>query len=57
MRTSRFSAEQILRIVEEHESGVSADEVCRQHEIRRATLYRWKQQYSGMVVPELQRLN
>ncbi len=56
MRTSRFSAEQIIRIVGEHEGGMSADDVCRQHGISRATLYRWKQQYSGMAVPELQRL-
>ena len=56
MRTSRFSAEQILRIVGEHEAGRSVDEVCRQHGISRATLYSWKQQYSGMVVSDLQRL-
>lgn len=56
MRTSRFSAEQIIRIVGEHEAGKSADDVCRQHGISRATLYRWKQQYSGMAVSELQRL-
>lgn len=56
MRTSRFSADQIIRIVGEHEGGVSADDVCRHHGISRATLYRWKQQYSGMAVPELQRL-
>ncbi len=56
MRTSRFSAEQIIRIVGEHEAGMAVDDVCRQHGISRATLYRWKQQYSGMAVPELQRL-
>ena len=43
MRTSRFSAEQIVRIVGEHEAGKSADDVCRQHGISRATLYRRKQ--------------
>jgi putative transposase len=56
MRPSRFSAEQIIRIVGEHDSGVGIDEVCRRHGISRATLYRWKQQYSGMAVSELQRL-
>ena len=56
MRTSRFSAEQIVRITQEHEAGMSVEEVCRQHGISRATLYRWKQQYSGLAVPELQRL-
>lgn len=56
MRTSRFSAEQIVRIIHEHEAGLGVDEVCRQHGISRATLYRWKQQYSGLAVSELQRL-
>ncbi len=56
MRTSRFRAEQIIRIVEQHEGGMAVDDVCRQHGISRATLYRWKQQYSGMAVSELQRL-
>lgn len=56
MRTSRFSAEQIIRIVGAHDAGRAADDVCRQHGISRATLYRWKQQYSGMAVSELQRL-
>jgi putative transposase len=56
MRTSRFSAEQIIRIIGEHVEGTCADDVCRQHGISRATLYRWKQQSSGMAVRELQRL-
>ena len=56
MRTSRFSAEQIVRIIQEHDAGRGVDEVCRQHGISRATLYRWKQQYSGLAVSELQRL-
>ena len=56
MRISRCSAEQIIRIVGEHAAGRSVDDVCRQHGSSRATLDRWKQQYSGMAVPELQRL-
>lgn len=57
MRTSRFSAEQIIRSIQEQDAGMSAEDACRQHGIiSRATLYRWKQQYSRMAVPELQRL-
>jgi putative transposase len=56
MRTSRFSAEQIIRIIQEHDAGTAVDDVCRQHGISRATLYRWKQQSSGLAVSELQRL-
>lgn len=56
MRTSRFSAEQIVQIIHEHDAGTGVEEVCRQHGISRATLYRWKQQDSGMAVSDLQRL-
>jgi len=56
MRTSRCSAEQIIRIVEEHEAVAAVHDACRRHGISRATLYRWKQQYSGLAVPERQRL-
>lgn len=56
VRTSRFTAEQIIRIVGEHDAGRAVDDVCRQDGISRATLYRWKQQYNGMAVSELQRL-
>ena len=56
MRRSRFSAEQIVHIVQEHDAGRSVDEVCRQHGVSRATRDRRKQQYSGLEVSELQRL-
>lgn len=44
---SRFSVEQIINILREAEvSGV--DTVCREHNIGRNTLYRWRQKFGGM---------
>ena len=44
---SRFSVEQIIKILREAEvSGV--DIGCREHNIGRNTLYRWRQKFGGM---------
>ena len=56
MKRSRFSEEQIIAILREHEAGVKTDEVCRKHGISSATFYKWKAKYGGMDVSDAQRL-
>lgn len=56
MKRKRFTEEQILSILKEHVAGKKASEVCRDHGISDATLYNWKNKYSGMQVSELKRL-
>ncbi len=56
MRTSRFSAEQIVSILKEHEAGVGMAELCRRHGISQQTFYRWRQKYGGLERNEAQRL-
>jgi putative transposase len=48
MRTSRFSAEQIVGILKEHEAGAAMAELCRRNGISQQTFYRWRQKYGGL---------
>lgn len=52
----RFTEEQIIGILKQHESGVSTSDICRQHNISSATFYKWKSKFGGMNVSEAQRL-
>lgn len=56
MKKSRFSEEQIIGILKQHEAGVKTADVCREHGISAATFYGWKSKYGGMEVAEAQRL-
>jgi putative transposase len=56
MKRSRFSEEQIIAILREHEAGVKTDEVCRKNGISSATFYKWKAKYGGMDVSDARRL-
>lgn len=56
MKRSRFSEEQIIAILKEHESGVPVSELCRKHGVSDASIYKWKARYGGMEVSEAKRL-
>ena len=56
MKGSRFSEEQIIGVLREHESGAKTEEVCRRHGISSATFYKWKAKYGGLDVSEARRL-
>jgi putative transposase len=56
MRRSRFTEEQIILILAEHDAGVRTKELCRKHGISDATFYKWKAKYGGMTVSETARL-
>jgi len=56
MRKSRFSDEQIVGILHEHEAGAATAALCRHHGISEQTFYRWKQKYGGLERGEATRL-
>ena len=56
MRTSRFSAEQIVGVLKEHEAGAGTADLCRRHGISLQTFYRWRQRYGGLEGGEAARL-
>ena len=56
MKRSRFTQEQIIGILKEHQAGLSATELCRKHGISDATFYNWRSKYGGMEVSEAKRL-
>lgn len=56
MKRSRFSEEQIIDILKEHEAGVPVAELCRKHGVSDASIYKWKARFGGMDVSEAKRL-
>ena len=56
MKRKRFSEEQIIGILKEHEAGVSVTELCRKHGVSDASIYKWKAKFGGMDVSEAKRL-
>jgi putative transposase len=56
MKRSRFTTEQVIGILKEHEGGAKTAELARRHGVTEHTIYRWKAKYGGMDVSDAQRL-
>jgi len=56
MKRSRFSEEQIIGILKEHQAGMSATDLCRKYGFSDATFYKWRSKYGGMEVSDAKRL-
>ena len=52
----RFSEEQIIGILKEHQAGMPVADLCRKHGISSATFYAWKAKFGGMTVSDVRRL-
>ena len=50
------SQEQILKILQEGESGIKVEDLARKHNIGRSTYHKWKAKFGGMTMSDATRL-
>lgn len=56
MKAKRYTEEQIIGILKEHEAGAKVADLVRKHGVSEQSFYRWKSKYAGMEVSEAKRL-
>ncbi|MGY4407988.1 putative transposase [Bradyrhizobium sp. USDA 3315] len=56
MKRPRFTEEQIIAILKEHEAGAKAADLARRHRTSEAAIYNWKARFGGMDVSAAKRL-
>ena len=52
MRKSRFTIEAMIAIINEHEAGAKAADLCRRPGLAEATLYRWTEEFGGLEISD-----
>lgn len=52
----RFTEEQIIKAIKDHEAGAKVDDLCRKLSISTGTFYNWRSKYAGLEVNEAKRL-
>lgn len=56
MKKKTHTESEMVKAVQQLESGIDAAAVAREHDVSKATLYNWKSRYSGMNVSQVRRL-
>ena len=52
----RYSEEQIIKAIKQHEAGAKVEDICRELGISNGTFYNWRSKYAGLEVNEAKRL-
>ena len=56
MKQKRYTEEQIIRILKQHEAGPKVQDLIREYGMSEQSFYRWKSKFGGMEVSEAKRL-
>ena len=56
MRKSRFTDSQIMAILKQSEEGSNAPDLCREHGVSSAQIYKWRSKFGGMEASLIKRL-
>jgi len=56
MKTSRFTDSQIMAILKQAESGMPVPELCREHGMSSASVYKWRAKFGGMDTSMIKRM-
>jgi putative transposase len=56
MKKLKLSESQIITMIQEGESGIKVEEICRKYGIAQSTYHKLKSKYSGMQASDLKRL-
>lgn len=56
MKKTKFTETQIVKAIQEHESGRKAEDLCRELGITTAAFYKWRQRYGGMEVSDVKKM-
>lgn len=56
MKKTRYTEEQIIGAIKQHEAGAKVEDICRKLSISTGTFYNWRSKYAGLEVNEAKRL-
>jgi len=56
MKQKQHSTAEIIRILRQVETGRTVEDLCRDHNISKATFHRWRKKYGDMDLADAKRL-
>ena len=56
MKSKRYSVEQVVAALKQHELGTPVADIARKLGVAEQTFYRWKKQYGGLEASEVREL-